>query len=931
MTETTGSNMENGNGRKRHASLVRISLFVCLALTYQAAGGEVDFEAEYRLDEPWHRKDYPAMRVPESRGVTVDGNLAEWEEAASVWLCPTPSAQAHAGPAFGGPADFSAEVMLMWDDAALYVAVIATDDAAGKAVEDSPASYWKNDSVELLVDFDLRGDAGERTFNDDDFQFVLCPFVSNPETGSPASGHCPQAYQGSTRTAAVRTEDGYRLEAAVPIPAAFRGVMKPGTVLGVNVGVNDMDTSKTWESQIRWYPHGHASSDARARHRVVLVEDPEACTAPEFVRGGITAGTVFDIYRPGEETELFLACGRHVGEASFHVSLLDESGQRRALATVESLRGSRVIRASLREERQEAPEDVVLMAEATVTGEPCFTRRWPVTVAGEIVETILEAGEPMLVAAGPPEVKAWGWYQFPSISRTAWGEIVVSHNLCEDSIRSYGVGKTASYISPDGGVTWIPKEEYKRPPDAKRVPKPDYDLREGGCRFPNGDVIWRRSVAAVPVDQVELPEPATWCPGSYDRTDAPQAMYRLAELPDEWQGFAIWRQSPGKEAVADFARIVDPYDLRAPSLSLFHITVCGEFRMLPDGSVLLGAYPGIYLEDDPERSSGQSIVLWRSTDNGHTWQYWSRILIEPDLRADPFGDMRDAATEPFLEILHDGRLYCVIRTTTGLGVGPLYASASTNMGKTWSTPVVIAPSGVEPQLLKLQNKMLVLSTGRPGVQVRVSPDGLGETWSPPLNIVRPTLLDEGGDTCSYTKLLPTGPDRFMMVYSHFRHVGEDFAERKAILVREICVKQLSRWTGVAPAWRTRFDTPPAIEVRRYYGDAAHTRVDYDIPFVNGKPEGVMKIYFDNGTVAAETPLVRGRTLGTQRLYRRDGSLWKERTWRMGRLDGVSRTYHEAGFVLLEDFYRNWKTCSKEEWVLHENASLFPGREVDATK
>ncbi len=88
--------------------------------------------------------------------------------------------------------------------------------------------------------------------------------------------------------------------------------------------------------------------------------------------------------------------------------------------------------------------------------------------------------------------------------------------------------------------------------------------------------------------------------------------------------------------------------------------------------------------------------------------------------ADPKGRDRAGFTEPAFVILQDGTFLCVLRTTDGLGHGPMYTSRSRDRGATWSTPEVIAPAGVLPRLLTLDNGVVVLTSGRPGVQMRFS-------------------------------------------------------------------------------------------------------------------------------------------------------------------------------------------------------------------
>jgi hypothetical protein len=73
------------------------------------------------------------------------------------------------------------------------------------------------------------------------------------------------------------------------------------------------------------------------------------------------------------------------------------------------------------------------------------------------------------------------------------------------------------------------------------------------------------------------------------------------------------------------------------------------------------------------------------------------------------------------------------------------------------------------------------------VQLRISVDGRGATWTDPLEIV-PTMTDDPHrNTCGYTDLVATGSDRFLLVYSHFRHKDDGGQMRKAIKVCEVRV------------------------------------------------------------------------------------------------------------------------------------------------
>jgi hypothetical protein len=150
-------------------------------------------------------------------------------------------------------------------------------------------------------------------------------------------------------------------------------------------------------------------------------------------------------------------------------------------------------------------------------------------------------------------------------------------------------------------------------------------------------------------------------------------------------------------------------------------------------------------------------------------------------------DARDGFTEPAFTRLRDGSLYCVLRATDGTGVGPMYRTRSTDGGRTWSKPAVMGPFGVMPRLLRLGNGMVVLSSGRPGVQLRISKSGLGDDWSEPVDVLPPTSDKLDVDSCGYTGLVALDRETFLI----------DGRPRKTVLARRI------RLTATIPPTQSR--------------------------------------------------------------------------------------------------------------------------------
>jgi len=381
----------------------------------------------------------------------------------------------------------------------------------------------------------------------------------------------------------------------------------------------------------------------------------------------------------------------------------------------------------------------------------------------------VELADPVVVSvASKPE--KWGFHQFPGLRRWDDGRLCVSWSVSEDSALAYG-SPPAAAVSEDEGKTWKP---HTGP------------WGVSGLRLPNGDRLVVTTPPSRKVTELDLPEPVGTRTGAYGNVT--QHLYRLSDLPPDLSSVYMKRLSAGsRDWIDEHARLGDPQALRYTIHGVFPIVWWGDIRVLPDKSVLAGIYPGYRLLDDRTIDPKCNVFFYRSTDHGRSWQVQGRLLYQPDIKADPKGKDRTGFTEPAFDVLPNGPCVCVLRTTDGQGIGPMYASRSSDWGRTWSQPEVIARNGVLPRLLYLGNGVLVLSAGRPGVQLRFCTDGQGKVWSEAFEML---AYKDDRDTvsCGYTALLATGPDRFMLAYSDFRHMTEAGLVRKAIKVREIVVR-----------------------------------------------------------------------------------------------------------------------------------------------
>jgi hypothetical protein len=167
---------------------------------------------------------------------TIDGEWTEWNAraypaAAVVW----------GKDNWKDDADLEASFRAAWDNTNLYIAVKTRDDAyvqnaTGKEI-------FMGDSVEILLDSNVRADYYVSDINADDFKLGLSP-------GSPTAGNMPFAYlwypaakegaQSGVKIAAVSSAGVWRLEAAIPW-SVFGISPASGQHFGFGLSVSDND------------------------------------------------------------------------------------------------------------------------------------------------------------------------------------------------------------------------------------------------------------------------------------------------------------------------------------------------------------------------------------------------------------------------------------------------------------------------------------------------------------------------------------------------------------------------------------------------------------------------------------------------------------------------------------------------------------------
>lgn len=388
-------------------------------------------------------------------------------------------------------------------------------------------------------------------------------------------------------------------------------------------------------------------------------------------------------------------------------------------------------------------------------------------INGKKVATIT-LSEPIMVAMAEQE-EGWGYFQFPYLSEALDGTLRIEWSMNEDTHMSYGKGPAKPYtpmISKNKGKIWEPQDK-----GYFTFNKAYAALTKDGSRI---------SIISPPVKDVRLYNnfPEAVSKGAW------KTFYLHDNLPEELQGVYLnyWDSTLKYKTI--HAKITDPDLLRFSIDNFMPVSWWGEIKQLADGSLIAGVAPTNY-QDVNGKVLPSSLSFYKSKDKGNTWVRIGRIPVQNDGIINVVGDGR--FEEPSFEILKDSTLLCVMRSGS---YSPLYKTFSKDKGYTWTDPVPFTTNGVKPNVLLLKNGVLVLASGRPGVQLRFCIQGDGLKWSQPIDmipIVESNREVEKDVSCGYATLLEADDNSFYIVYSNFTTKNEDRQVRKSIWFRRVSV------------------------------------------------------------------------------------------------------------------------------------------------
>jgi hypothetical protein len=214
-----------------------------------------------------------------------------------------------------------------------------------------------------------------------------------------------------------------------------------------------------------------------------------------------------------------------------------------------------------------------------------------------------------------------------------------------------------------------------------------------------------------------------------------------------------------------------PADLADYHDGELHLLTNGNLVPLRDGRLMTTLY-GMYTDEKQYR-----LFAVVSDDGGFTWHFHALVASWEDIPDGPEGP-----DESHTARLADGRLMCVYRVGSGRAY-PFCKSYSADEGVTWTKPgKVEGVWSVEPQLVRLENDLMLLSGGRWGLFLWVCADGAGDRWER-INLAEhhnaslsDTAMHYSAAFCdaeeyftpyqstSYTGMVPIGSDEALICY-----------------------------------------------------------------------------------------------------------------------------------------------------------------------
>ena len=378
--------------------------------------------------------------------------------------------------------------------------------------------------------------------------------------------------------------------------------------------------------------------------------------------------------------------------------------------------------------------------------------------------------EPVLIDQAPPTVKNWGPYRMPKVYRMPGGEICVTFQVGRDHYCDQGI-TSPMFLSHDEGRTW----------QRSAWPSPGFTgINPVISPVLDGEYFCVPAVKGIELDVKRLPNPM----GTFDMY-AGYPVRRLADCPADvvkwFKDIKAMRWSPKTKSWTqeslnwdDRGQLFFSYNDGPQKIpGDWSQKVYFESPVVASGKELFHADYWTWRESESGKAPlGLEGSLMVSSDNGRSWTRRSNFAVMP---------ANDNLCEPVIAMNHTGELVCVTRRQQQVKNPSMFLMHSKDRGYTWSRRQELFDFGVFPRLLQLDNGVLVLSFGRPGVWLSFSLDG-GHTWTQKQAVLN------SDQTCGYTSLMALSKDTFLIAYSDFVRPNAKGEPAKAILVRKISVQ-----------------------------------------------------------------------------------------------------------------------------------------------
>lgn len=408
----------------------------------------------------------------------------------------------------------------------------------------------------------------------------------------------------------------------------------------------------------------------------------------------------------------------------------------------------------------------------------------------------IKLGNAITVAQSTDEPVLFGGYQDPSIRKGEDGALYVRFNARRDSWHTFGTEeKNPVYKSVDGGESW------------EQIQNGQHEWMRAGAKLPNGDIFYFREHTVLQKDTLpELPP----LPNGRSLLTAGMAVYTADELAPvlgdrvakEFKAYRI--KSGTDEVIEEICPVIwenMPVVLHHDGflIRVFpHPGLC--MKVDGDGTLWMPVDAPAIDSDGKLLSLRRCTAILRSTDMGHTWEYVSHILYEEEFNPPTAIDV-EGFMECSVEFLRDGTCVAFLRSgsLSPFVIGDekhpapiMMQTRSHDKCKTWEKPEYFYDYGVLPVTRTLDDGTILLSSGRPGVYLRVSEDENAKQWSEICHVIKVPDDDVYAKyyeySCCNTGLAVTGKNTAMIAYSDFTLNAPDGKRAKSIVVRKITIE-----------------------------------------------------------------------------------------------------------------------------------------------